>query len=149
MSLLASTCVIIISCYSLALTLLTLEISTACSKQKMVQSYLDYLDSWKLGLIVRITESPNLSSLQFTIILSTAVKADTVHALRCTVGLQPQTNVLNNCVHRKMTWIQGIGPRDVLTPLGFVIHLNSELRNFQNNQTTLPVPLEETNLTSK
>ena len=48
-----------------------------------------------------------------------------------------------------MTWTQGIGQRGVLTPLEYATHLKSELRIFQNNQTTLPVPLEETSLTSK
>ena len=48
-----------------------------------------------------------------------------------------------------MTWTQGIGQKDVLTLLGFAIHLNSELRIFQNSQTTLPVHLEEINWTSK
>lgn len=48
-----------------------------------------------------------------------------------------------------MIWTLGTGQKDVLTPLEFAIHLNSELRIFQNNQTTLPVPLEEINWTSK
>ena len=53
------------------------------------------------------------------------------------------------CCNRKMTWTQGIGQKDVLTPLEFAIHLNSELKISQNSQTTLPVPLEEINWTSK
>lgn len=53
------------------------------------------------------------------------------------------------CFNRKMTWTQGIGQKDVLTPSEFAIRLNSELRIFQNSQTILPVPLEEINWTSK
>ena len=72
----------------------------------------------------------------------------TAAILFCTVDSQ-FIAVLYSSNPRKMTWIQGIGVIDASRPLVFAIHLILELKISQSSQTTLPVLLEETSLTSR